>query len=231
MTWSILDSGSAGFADGNTPGHVYTYPGGAPASGDLLTLSVSSDTTVSTPSGWTLGPSDVHSIGAYLFYRIAGASEPSSVTIITSGNFPTAIGYLRYSGQAASSPADVQASAFATSSNTVTPTATTAALNTTGELVVAAACLGNMQGGTPAVSSWTAGYTNRLSQQTAGTGTIDQHLFVADNYTAGTAAASVALTFTGGSGSQTMLVIAFKPATGATATKAPQTISQYGSYF
>lgn len=211
MPWSILDSGSVGFTDGGS-GHAYSYPGGAPASGELLTLSVSSDTTVSTPSGWTLGPHDVHNIGAYMFYKVAGASEASSVTITTSGNFNTATGYIAYSGQAAASPFDVSASAFNTSSALTTPTATTASLSGTNELVVAAACLGGMEGGTPTVSSWTGGYTNRLSQQTAGAGTTDQHLFVADNYTAGTAAAAVSLSFTNGSNNQTTLVAAFKPA-------------------
>ena len=136
MTWTLVDSGSAGFANGNT-GHVYSFPGTAAVAGDLLTVSVSSDTTVSTPSGWSVATSDVNAIGAYLFYKVAAGGEPS-VTITTSGNFPTAIGYLRYSG-AAGTPLDVVAHANSTAFNTTTPTATTGTLAGVGELSIAAA--------------------------------------------------------------------------------------------
>jgi hypothetical protein len=212
MSWTLLDSGVAGFADGNS-GHVYSFPGGAASAGDLLVLAISSDTVVSTPSGWSLATSDVHNIGAYLAYKVAVGGE-TSVTVTTSGNFSTEIGFLRYSG-AASSPLDVTAKAFNTVSTNTTPAVTTGTLAGSGELVVAAACLGGMGGGTPSGPSWSSGYTNRLDGQTAGTSTQDQHLFVADRYD-GSGSESPNVTWTSNANNQTILVAAFLPAAGAT---------------
>lgn len=213
MGWALLDYGVAGFSDGNG-GHSYSYPGGAPAPGDLLVVAVSSDTVVSTPADWLSAVSDVGNIGTYIFYRVAGGSEPGSVVITTSGNFPTEIGYLRYGG-AAATPLDVTAHAAHTVSTNSTPAATTDPLAGAGELSVAAACLGGMGGGTPSTPVWSAGYTNRLDGQT-GTGNTDQHLFVADRYDAGAAAESPSCTWTSNANNQTLLIATFKPAGGHT---------------
>jgi len=206
--WRQLDSGFAGFADGNS-GHVFTYPGGAPDEDDLLVLSVSSDTVVSAPSGYLVAVADVDNIGAYLFYKVAGASEPGSVTITTSGNFNTAAGFLRYTG-GTGTPLDVTAAAHSTSNAATTPTATTGALATAGELVIAAACLGGLGGGTPHGVTWSTGYTGRIDGQTTGTSGTDQHLFVADNY-AGGSTESPNASWTSGVNNQTLLVAAFRP--------------------
>lgn len=215
MSWTLLDSGVAAFADGNA-GHVYSFPAGAASAGDLLVLAVSSDTVMSTPSGWSVAVSDVHNIGAYLFYKAAVGSE-TSITLTTSGDFATEIGFLRYSG-AASVPLDVTAAAFNTVNNNTTPAATTGTLASTGELAVAAACLGGMGGGTPNTPTWSTGYTNHLDGQTAGTSGADQHLFVADRRDAGTAAESPSCTWSSNTNNQTLLVSVFKPAGGQTVT-------------
>lgn len=102
MAWSLQDSATTTFNDGSG-GHSYSFPHAAVA-GDLLILGVNSDTTVSTPSGWTLTASDVAHMGAYAFHLVAAGGE-TSVTITTSGNFQTAMSFLRYSG-AKSSPVD-----------------------------------------------------------------------------------------------------------------------------
>lgn len=93
MAWSLSDSATTTFADGGS-GHVYTFPHAATAT-DLLVLGVNSDTTVSTPSGWTLSTSDVAHMGAYVFHKYATGGE-TSVTVTTSGNFQTALSFLRY---------------------------------------------------------------------------------------------------------------------------------------
>jgi hypothetical protein len=108
-------------------------------------------------------------------------------------------------------PGDVTGKGVSTSSNNTTPAATTGTLAGTGELSIAAACLGGLQGGTPNTPDWSAGYTNRLDGQTAGTGGTDQHLFVADNRNAGTAAESPNPSWTSNTNNQTLLVATFKP--------------------
>lgn len=100
MAWSLLDSGTVTFSDG-VAGHVYTYPAGPPAAGDLLVLGVNGVDTTATPTGWTLGISNVSVNQTYCFYKIAGAAEPGSVTVTTASSVNTALSFLRYSGASA----------------------------------------------------------------------------------------------------------------------------------
>lgn len=213
MAFTLLDSGTVGFSDGNT-GHTYAFPGGAASAGDLLVLPVSSDTVVSTPPGYSVAAADVHNIGAYLFFKVAAGGE-TGVVVTTSGNFPTELGFLRYSG-ATPTPFDVSAMAFNLVATNTTPAVSTPALAGTGELVIAAACLGGLGGGSPNTPVWSAGYTNRLDGQTPGTGGTDQHLFVSDRYD-GSGVQSPSCTWTSNSNNQTILVAAFTPAAGVVA--------------
>lgn len=211
VSWTLLDSGTAGFSDGNG-GHTYTFPAGAVDPGDLLTISTSSDTVVATPSGWTQANQDVGNIGAYQWYKEAAGGE-TTVVVTTSGDHPTEIGYLRYLG-ATATPLDVTAKARHTSADNTTPAVTTPSLAQTGELVIAAACLGGLGNATQTGPSWSTGYTNRLDGQTVETDATGQHLFVADNRNAGTAAESPNVTWTNGTTNQTILVMAFLPSAG-----------------
>lgn len=231
MTWTILDSGTD--ATTATPnwgsGHSYSFPGGAANANDLLTVCVSSDTTVSTPSGWSLAVSDIGNIGAYIFYKLATGGE-TAVTITTSGNFPTAIAFIRYGGSATASPLDKTAAARSTSFGAATPTATTATLTGTGELSLAAGCLGGLSGAAQTGITWSTGYTGRLNQATAGTGSTDQRILVADKYTAGTTAESANVSWTNSTNNQTQLIATFKAAPAAAGYE-PQILSQYGAFF
>jgi hypothetical protein len=213
MSWSLLDSGGAGFSDGGS-GHNFTFPSGPASAGDLLVLGISSDTTVSTPSGWSLATSDVGNLGAYIFYKTAAGGE-TSVAVATSGNFATALGYARYSG-ASASPLDATAAGRNVVSGNTTPTATTGTLAATGELSIAAACLGGLQTGTQTGITWSTGYTNRIDQTSGGTGSSDQHVFIADNRNAGTSAESPSASWTGNTNNQTLLVATFLSAGGTT---------------
>ena len=162
MAWSLLGSGTTVFA---TSGTVYTYPAGAPASGNLLVLGINSDTTVSTPTGYTLSPnaSFVGGQGAYVYWRIAGASEPTTITITTSGNFPVALSYRRYSGNLAA-PFDVANNANHTGFTNTTPAVSLGPLAGSGELLLCYAML-HTQATTAAATSpvWTGGPTQVAS--------------------------------------------------------------------
>jgi hypothetical protein len=198
MTWTLVNDDTATFADGNA-GHVYTLPSGAPSAGQLDVLCVNSDTLVSTPSttgaAWTLGPTFVGNQGAYLWYRKANGSEGATVTITTSGNFPTQVSWSRWGGESA---ADVNAVAHVDANDgTTTPAVSTGTLAATGELVVAFAALHGLHGaGTqPSAPSWSTGYTG-MTSDFSGVTTADVAAFTAYNTSAGTASESPNVTWT-----------------------------------
>lgn len=212
MSWNLVDSGSTQFADGNA-GHAYSFPGGAASSGDLLLVAIGSNTVVSTPSGYAADVSDVNASGTYIFRKVAAGGE-TGVTVTTSGDHPTALGFLRYTG-GASTPFDVSAHAFASGAGTSSPSVTTATLATTGELSVAAMCGADLIGVNPNTPVWSTGYTGLLSQATAGNTADDQILFVAANTNAGTAAESPSVTWTASVPNRAIVVATYKPGTAA----------------
>lgn len=151
----LVDSDVVGFADGNA-GHVYAFPAGAPAAGDLDVLCVNSNTLVSTPSGFTLVTTEVGNQGSYIFFRIAAGSEGVSVTITTSGDHNTALTWSRWRNVVAP---DQERSAIAQDGGgTTTPAVTTGALSESGELAIAFAALHNFTAA-PSTPVWSTGYT------------------------------------------------------------------------
>lgn len=219
MVWSLLDSGTAVFADGNA-GHLFTYPGGTPATNDLLLLCVASDTVVTTPLGWTLqnaNSSDVQQMGAYFYLRVAGVAEAGLVTLTTSGDHPTAIAYLRYSGNAAS-PFDVnQKSAVTNTNGTATPTLPGATLAASGELCVLAVCLHGDDTGTATGVTPSAGYTTLLTSARQGTSPNSAQIAIIAR-TDGTGSQTPSATWTNAYKDRTALFAAFLQAAGGTTT-------------
>lgn len=204
--WNLLDSGGVGFADGGT-GHVYTFPNGAVANGDLLLLGIGSDTTVSTPAGWTATVSNVGSMGAYIFHKVAVGGE-TSVTIPTTGNFATSGVFLRYRPPGTIA-LDKTASAANLSSASTTPAVSTAALSNVGELSFAVAAAHGLGGATPTSPIWSAAYGARTEANSPGTSNTDTHVFAATNTNAGLAAQSPNCSWTNATNDQTILVATF----------------------
>jgi hypothetical protein len=223
VAWTLADSQAVTFSDGNA-GHSYTFPAGAPSAGALDVLCVNSDTTVSTPSSvggasWTLGPSFVSNQGAYIWYRVATGGEPSTVTITTSGNFATFLGYSRWT--AGTITADVNVQGHEENGNfTATPTATTAALAATGELSVAFGALHDIQASTaPTSPVWSTNYT-ALETANSGTTTHDVTGYVGYFTNAGTAAESPSVSWTNTIQDAYMLVQAFQTVVSGTSAPA-----------
>lgn len=153
MPASLVAADCVGFNDGNA-GHVYTYPSGAPSVGQLDCLVVSSDTVVSTPSGYSVATSFVSSAGSYFFYRFAVGGEAATTTITTSGNFNTSITWSRWDTVTA---LDVAVNAHVEVNGTTTPAVSTGTLAGTNELVIAGGCLHS--GATPLSFVYSSGYT------------------------------------------------------------------------
>lgn len=156
--------------------HSVTY-GSTPTSGNLLVIGVISGGEIATPpTGWTLADSpEAASVGLYCFYKVAGASEPTTVSFTQSAAAMMCITAMEYSGMVTVSPKDQSAhnttvggTAASVSSGT---TATTT--NANDLLVVVAGAPGDQ--GAPndnlvSFSSWSAGYTTQSAMKSTGTG-------------------------------------------------------------
>ncbi len=205
MSIALSGSQAFGFADGNA-GHVITLPS-APAVGDLDRLCVNSDTTVSTPSGWTLEDSHVSNEGAYVFTRFAAGGESATVTITTAGDFNTQVGWSRWAGVLA---LDAKVKAFVDSPGAMlTPPVDTGALTATGELVVA---FGALSGAVPNTPVWSTGFTG-LTALTEGTGIHALTGYVGYKLNAGTAAEQPQVTWTVDVPARYIFVATYTPAT------------------
>lgn len=137
MAVAFRAAGTLGTSTGGAA-TVVSYPAGV-ASGDLLLLQmiVPVSQTVTTPSGWTvvLGPVDTSTYGnrCYVFRKIAGGSEPSSVSVtISSGNGAGIMS--AFTGVDGTTPIDVSASATTATGgstpNLVSPSVTTTVAST-----------------------------------------------------------------------------------------------------
>jgi hypothetical protein len=166
VVFSMVDHTEVSFADGNA-GHVVTFPAGAPSANDLDVICVNSDTTVSTPSGFSVATTFVNNQGAYIFYRFALGSEGAAVTITTSGNFNTAVGWSRWTGGSAF---DVGTNAHIDGNgNTATPALNTGALAASGELGIALGALTDSVAALATTPVWSTGYT-AIGSASIGTG-------------------------------------------------------------
>lgn len=92
-----LVKANAGNTGITTPTSLSASLGGTPSSGNKLILLVSSDATVSTPSGWTLDRSQVNNNGHYLFSKTSSGTE-TLVTVNPTVGASTSWVYLEYSG-------------------------------------------------------------------------------------------------------------------------------------
>jgi hypothetical protein len=202
MSASLNASNTFTFNDGNA-GHVINL-GSAPSVGQWDILCVNSDTTVSTPSGFTSSTPEVGGQGAYMFRRLAVGGEASTVTVTTAGNFDTEVGWTRWDNVNA---ADQANSVQASSSNTTSPSVTTGTMAETNELVIAFSANHNFPGSPPASPNWTtgaAGYTNALTMSIGAVGG-----FVGYSTTAGTAAEIPVVTWTNAAVDRYMLLLTF----------------------
>jgi hypothetical protein len=183
-----------------------------PTSGNLLVLTANSDATVSTPSGWTAGPSVVDGNGAYIFYKISAGSE-STITVTPGASADTAMTVAEYSGNAAS-PFDVSNSSTIAGSAGNTTTSVSVTTTAAGDLIVAAALLHSAIGANPTSPTWTNSFTNQISASSGATvPTCDS--FVAELIAGAAGAYSTAASWTNNANDRQELVIAFTAATTA----------------
>lgn len=148
---------------------------------------------------------------AYIFYLIAGAGAPSSVTIIPSSSINVAISWQRWGATSGAGTADQTATNSHTGTATSSPAATTGTLAQAGELSVAFAALYN-GGADPASPVWAGSYSAVTTSAYDGDAF---GLLTGANTNAGTTAESPSVSWTNSFGWQAMLVQTFTAAASA----------------
>lgn len=208
MTATLLTSNAFGFADGNG-GHSIDL-GSSPSVNQVDVLCVNSNTTVTTPTGFTAGPVSVSNQGSYVFRRVAAGGEGSTVTITTNGNHETAVVHSRWGNISAADDATGTSSAV---SGTSSPSHTTNTLAATNELAIAFAATHSFPGANPTSPVWAGSYT-ALTTASSGTNGNAVVGFVGYKLTAGTAAESPSVSWTNTANDRDMLVLTFTTTSG-----------------
>lgn len=217
MAATLVGTNLFGFADGNSPGHDCSL-GTAPNVGEFDILGVNSDTTVSTPSGFSVATSNVNAQGAYLFYRKAVGGEATSVTIVTSGNFNCQVSHSRWSGLLALDVTNKASTVGSAANSSIA--VSTGALTGTSELVIMFAALASI--GTTANQAtpvWSTGFTGATGFNPFGTGSSGMSGLVGYKDGTGTAAESPSVSWSNDAVfNRDSLVAAFTESSASTVT-------------
>lgn len=207
--------------------------GATPTPGNLLVAWANSDALVSIGgTGWSAGPSVIDGNGTYMWWKVVGVSEPSTVTFTPSvSDFITA-GLLEYSGNTAT-PADAASSS--THSGAAVSATTAVAVTTTADhdLGIAAGLLHTSSPAAvaPTVPTWTNGWSNVQSQGAVSDG-FACYSFVGDNLDLGTAGSvSTAVSWSTNTwGDAQQLLMTFTAAATAASQWIPAPITQLAGY-
>lgn len=182
----------------------------APVQNNLILCRANSDATVTmSSSGWTLATSQVNLTGLYLWYKIAGAAESTTVTITPSASASTEMIIEEYSGNATTSVLDKFQSA------TGATTGTTAATTQADELAIAQVGISNAVGG-----GFSATWNNSFVATTSlvGVGTVGTALHPSSKALAATGTVVTTATPAGGGTASGGLVATFKASGAVNAT-------------
>jgi len=175
-------------ADGVNSTSLTIALGAAPTTGNLLIAWANSDATVTNGgTGWTAGPSVIDGNGAYTWWKIAGASEPSSVTFTPSVSDYITAGLLEYSGNTAT-PLDVASTSTHSGAGVSSTTAVTVTTAEAHDLGIACGLLHSSTPNTiaPTAPAWTNGWSN-VQSQGAVPGTYACWSYIGDNLDLGAA--------------------------------------------
>lgn len=209
------------FADGGA-GHLCDL-GSAPAVGEVDILCINSDTIVTAVSSgagatWQLAESAVANQGSYIYYRKATGGEPATVTVTTSGNFNTHVGWSRWPGlDALDTSTNTQANG---SAGNITPVHSTGVLATATELVIAFGAMHAIGIANQSLPVWSTGF-NPLTEglQNAGGAGGGVLGYVGYKQNAGTAAEAPRVQWSGANtNDRYMLTVSFTTSSMVTVT-------------
>jgi hypothetical protein len=195
----------------NATTHTVTF-GSTPTNGNLLVLAGASNDVISTPAGWTLAVQGIDFKDVKIFYKTAGVSEPTGVTVTIGSSTSCALVAWEYSGMAASSQLDKTASATA-QGPTAHGTGTTAATAQASELLIAV--VGTDGTNTMSTSGWSNSFTAELDGDTTGSAGFETYITTSSRIVSATATyTTTATTSTSGSTHDSGVIATFKAAAG-----------------
>jgi hypothetical protein len=199
MAFSKVDEKYVSFSDGGTAngstGHDVVGVNGTTASaGDVDTLIVGSDTTVNTPTGFTLVQSFVGNQGGYHYERVCTGGESATIRVHTNGDFNTTALFQRWRGcgardVAVNSHIDANGALSSNAINSGTLAAST-------ELVIVASVMTDSVSAAPTLNTWSTGYTPGDGAASIGTGASCSAGFISHKNPAGTAAETPSVSWT-----------------------------------
>lgn len=199
MAFSKVDEKYTSFADGGTAngstGHDVVGINTTTAnSGDVDTLIVGSDTTVTTPSGFTLVQSFVGNQGGYHFERVCTGGESATIRVKTTGDFNTTALFQRWRGCGAR---DVAVNSHIDSNGALSSNAiNSGTLAAATELVIVASVMTDSVSAAPTLNTWSTGYTPGDGASSIGTGASCSAGFISHKNPAGTAAETPSVSWT-----------------------------------
>ena len=198
-------------------GTLLTYTGGGTANSSTWdVLLINSDTTVSTPSGWTPEDSSVGGQGAYVFTKNGGTS---SVTVTTAGNFAAEGLWVRVTDSGGVDTGATSKAVANGSAALTTPSLTTPALASATSLALAWAALHSF-GAAPVSYTWSSGYTELVNGSNLTSGSVAGS--VAVKVPAGTPAETPNATWPANAPSDRYIFfLAFSPSAGGGGAVAP----------
>ena len=209
----VQTAGMASSADGAT---LTATLGAAPSVGNLLVLVANADTTIGTPSGWTLAVSAVDNTGLYLWWRAVQAGDPAAVTISLSAARSAQMVVMEYSGQSASPLDEVASSTPGGTGQTSVTTGVTGETGQGDELAVVAA--GRFDASAGSSATWSAGYDPVASLVSSGSA-VNDALYVATRTLVATGAYSATATFDAGTSHPGGLIATFRADVAATPSR------------
>lgn len=221
MAPTLVDNVHQGLFTGLGSGVSVSLPGGgSAANGDWDLISVNSDATINTPSGFTLLLSIVNNQGSYFFARQCTGGEGPSVTIqsVPAGNFDAAVQWSRWRGLGSfqGTPPSNDATVV-NAGGTTTPACSTSTLGNATTFVIMAACTHNSNAANPTGFTPSAGYTF-IGSGGSGAGGLNTASFGAQayKYPAGTAAESPSFSWTNQQRDRDVYVMAFDTSSAVT---------------
>lgn len=198
------------FSTADATNHQIVLDSG-PIENNLVIVFITHDGTLSTPpSGYTSAVSASDFIWGRIYYKIAGAGESATISIVLAGNEPCCIQAFEYSGMLTSGVLDVVASGIDRGLGTTIVSPTTATTTQARDLVFVSANM-RMDVGGQTLTSWTNSFTIENECISTGSANVDMLLNVASKITssAGTQQSTGTIT-TGGSGNDVALIATFK---------------------
>lgn len=196
------------FSSASATTHTVTF-NTTPIRNNLLLLPIAADGVITTPTGWTQITGGVNYTDTELYYKIAGASEATSIVVTINASTALAASAIEYTGNLGVSPLDQTASNIGSGTTGVATwaTGTTPATTVAKELVIG---VWGQETATGQTASYSGGFTGITSGDT--TNSVDNvSFYVAVLETATTGTQTCTITVQSTNAHWAALIATFKP--------------------